>query len=135
MNKKKQNVLVGIICLIGVAIIVLMLHLSGKEVEVGSDDYSETFTLKVYYQDNSLVIDDVLEFNENETLLEVMERNYEITTRKDGANYAVLSINEYTSNFVTSYFSLYVNGKYSSIGANSLKVTGGLDIEWKWIEL
>lgn len=135
MNKKKQNILVGIICLIGVAIIVLMLHLSGKEVEVGSDDYSETFTLKVYYQDNSLVIDDVLEFNENETLLSVMERNYEITTRKDGANYAVLSINQYTSDFVASYFSLYVNGTYSSVGASSLIVTGGLEIEWKWIEL
>lgn len=135
MNKKKQNILVGIICLIGVAIIVLMLHLSGKEVEVGSNDYSETFTLKVYYQDNSLVIDDVLEFNENETLLSVMERNYEITTRKDGANYAILSINEYKSDFMNSYFSLYINGKYSSIGANSLIVTGGLEVEWKWIEL
>lgn len=135
MDKKKQNILIAIISVIGIAIILLMLHISSINRTVGQDDNSNTISLKVYYQDNSLVIDDTLTFNENETLLSLMERTYEITTRKDATNYAVLSIDSYTSDFVTSYFSLYVNGTYSSIGANDLILTGGLQVEWKLIEL
>ena len=56
-------------------------------------------------------------------------------TRKDGATYAILSINSYTSDFYSSYFSLYVNGTYSSVGSNDLILTGGLNIEWKWIKI
>ena len=81
------------------------------------------------------VKDDTLTFNEDETLLSLMERTYKITTRKDGLTYAVLSINEYTSDFYSSYFSLYIDGKYSSVGANSIILTGGLSVEWKWIKL
>ena len=58
MDKKKQNILVGIICIIGVAIIVLMLFLSSKDRTVADDDNTNQITLKVYYENNELVIDD-----------------------------------------------------------------------------
>ena len=135
MSKNKQNILVGIISVIGVAIIVLMLFLAGNDKALGTDDNTNQITFKVYYEDNSLVIDDVLTFNENETLLSLMERTYSITTRKDGSVYAVLSIESYTSDFTSSYFSLYVDGAYSPVGANDLLLTGGLLVEWKWIKL
>ena len=135
MDKKKQNILIGIISVIGVAIIVLMLFLTGKNQVLGNDDNTYKFSFKVYYEDNALVIDDILEFEENETLLEVMERNYEITVRKDAVSTAVLSIDSYTSDFTTSYFSLYINGTYSSIGPKDIILTGGLEVEWKWIKL
>ena len=135
MDKKKQNILIGIISVIGVAIIVLMLLISNANKKMGEDDNSYTITLKVYYENNELVIDDTLTFNEDETLLSLMERTYKITTRKDGLTYAVLSINEYTSDFYSSYFSLYIDGKYSSVGANNIILTGGLSVEWKWIKI
>lgn len=136
MDKKvKQNILIAIISIIGVAIIVLMLFISNANKKMGEDDNSYTITLKVYYENNELVIDDTLTFNEDETLLSLMERTYKITTRKDGLTYAVLSINEYTSDFYSSYFSLYIDGKYSSAGANNIILTGGLSVEWKWIKL
>lgn len=136
MDKKvKQNILIAIISIIGVAIIVLMLLISNANKKMGEDDNSYTITLKVYYENNELVIDDTLTFNEDETLLSLMERTYKITTRKDGLTYAVLSINEYTSDFYSSYFSLYIDGKYSSVGANNIILTGGLSVEWKWIKL
>ena len=135
MNNKKQNILVGIISIIGVAIIVLMLFLTGKDRILGNDDNTNQITFKVYYEDNSLVIDEVLKFNEKETLLSLMERTHTLTTRKDGSVYAVLSIDSYTSDFMSSYFSLYVDGAYSPVGANDLILTGGLLIEWKWIKI
>ena len=135
MDKKKQNVLVGIISVIGVAIIVLMLFISSLNKTVAEDDNSYTINLKVYYENNELVIDDTLTFNENETLLSLMERTYEITTKQDAVSIAILSIDEYTSDFTSSYFSLYVNGTYSAIGAKDLLLTGGLLVEWKWIAL
>ena len=135
MDKKKQNILIGIISVIGVAIIVLMLFISSLNKTVAEDDNSYTINLKVYYENNELVIDDTLTFNENETLLSLMERTYEITTKKDAVSTAILSINEYTSDFTSSYFSLYVNGTYSAIGAKDLLLTGGLLVEWKWITL
>ena len=61
-----------------------------------------------------------------------MERTYEITTKKDAVSDAVLSINSYTTDFTTSYFSLYIDGKYSSIGAKNITLTGGLNVEWKY---
>ena len=135
MDKKKQNVLIGIISVIGVAIIVLMLFLTGQDKVLGNDDYTYRFTCKVYYENNELVINDVLEFEENDTLLDAMEKNYTITTQKNGNNIAILSINSYTSDFKKSYFSLYINGTYSVYGANEIILTGGLEVEWKWIGL
>ena len=67
MDKKKQNILIGIISVIGVAIIVLMLFISQLDKKVADDDNSYTITLKVYYENEELVIDDTLTFNENET--------------------------------------------------------------------
>ena len=64
-----------------------------------------------------------------------MDRTYEITTRQDAVSIAILSINEYASDFTHSYFSLYVNGTYSAIGAKDLILTGGLLVEWKWLKL
>lgn len=135
MDKKKQNILIEIISVIGVAIIVLMLFLMGKDQVLGNDDNTYRFSFKVYYEDNALVIDDILEFEENETLLQVMEKNYTITTKKDAVSTAVLSIDSYTSDFTTSYFSLYINGTYSATGPKDIILTGGLEVEWKWIKL
>lgn len=135
MDKKKQNILIGIISVIGVAIIVLMLFISQLDKRVAEDDNTYTITLKVYYENDELVIDDTLTFEENETLLSLMDRTYEITTRQDAVSIAILSINEYESDFIHSYFSLYVNGTYSAIGAKDLILTGGLLVEWKLIEL
>lgn len=135
MDKKKQNILIGIISVIGVAIIVLMLFISGKDRVLGNDDYTYKFSLKVYYENNELVIDDILEFEENETLLEVMERNYTLTLKKDVNCTAVLSINSYTSDFFSNYFSLYVNGTYTVVGPKEIILTGGLEVEWKLVSL
>ena len=135
MSNKKQNVLIAIISVIGVAIIILMLHISGKDKTLGQDDGSESITLKVYYEDNQLVIDDTLTFNENETLLSLMDRTYDIKTKVNGDNIAILSIETYHSDFYSSYFALYVDGTYSPSGAKDLILTGGLTVEWKWTEL
>ena len=132
MDKKKQNILISIISIIGVAIILLMLHFANLDKTLGDDDNTYTISFKVYYTDNELVIDDNLTFNEDETLLELMERTYKIQTRKDAVSTIVLSIESYTSDFVTSYFSLYIDGTYSSIGARDIKLTGGLNVEWVW---
>ena len=132
MDKKKQNILISIISIISVAIILLMLHFANLDKTLGDDDNTYTISFKVYYTDNELVIDDNLTFNEDETLLELMERTYKIQTRKDAVSTIVLSIESYTSDFVTSYFSLYIDGTYSSIGARDIKLTGGLNVEWVW---
>ena len=80
--------------------------------------------------DIRFVIDDTLTFYEDETLLELMERTYTIETKKDSVGTIILSIDSYTTDFVSCYFSLYINGVYSSVGAKDVKLTGGLNIEW-----
>ena len=135
MDKKKQNILISIISIIGVAIILLMLHIANKDKTLGEDDNTNSISFKVYYENNELVIDDTLKFNEDETLLQLMERSYEIETKADGVGTIVLSIESYTSDFTSSYFSLYIDGVYSSVGAKNIKLTGGLDVEWIWKEI
>ena len=132
MNKKKQNILISIISVIGVAIILLMLHIANKDKTLGEDDNTNTISFKVYYENNELVIDDVLKFNEDETLLQLMERSYDIETKVDSVSTIILSIESYTFDFTSSFFSLYIDGVYSSVGAKNIKLTGGLDVEWVW---
>ena len=132
MNKKKQNILISIISVIGVAIILLMLHIANKDKTLGEDDNTNTISFKVYYENNELVIDDTLKFNEAETLLQLMERSYDIETKVDSVSTIILSIESYTSDFTSSFFSLYIDGVYSSVGAKNIKLTGGLDVEWVW---
>lgn len=132
MNKKKQNILISIISVIGVAIILLMLHIANKDKTLGEDDNTNSISFKVYYENNELVIDDVVKFNEDETLLQLMERSYDIETKVDSVSTIILSIESYTSDFTSSFFSLYIDGVYSSVGAKNIKLTGGLDVEWVW---
>ena len=132
MNKKKQNILISIISVIGVAIILLMLHIANKDKTLGEDDNTNTISFKVYYENNELVIDDTLKFNEDETLLQLMERSYDIETKVDSVSTIILSIESYTSDFTSSFFSLYIDGVYSSVGAKNIKLTGELDVEWVW---
>ena len=132
MNKKKQNILISIISVIGVAIILLMLHIANKDKTLGEDDNTNSISFKVYYENNELVIVDVLKFNEDETLLQLMERSYDIETKVDSVSTIILSIESYTSDFTSSFFSLYIDGVYSSVGAKNIKLTGGLDVEWVW---
>ena len=135
MDKKKQDILISIISIIGVAIILLMLYIVNLDKTLGEDDNTQTISFKVYYTENTLVIDDTLTFNEDETLLELMERTYKIETRKDAVSTIVLSIESYTTDTISSYFSLYINGTYSSIGARDINLTGGLNVEWVWKKL
>ena len=130
MDKKKENILISIVSIVGVAIIVLMMFIAQKDKTVGEDDNSYNISLKVYYVENELVIDDTLTFQKDETLLELMDRTYDIETKTDSVSTIILSIESYTTDFVSSYFSLYINGVYSSIGAKDLKLTGGLNVEW-----
>ena len=132
MDKKKQNILISIISIIGVAIILLMLHIANKDKTLGEDDNTNTISFKVYYENNELVIDDTLQFEEDETLLQLMERSYKLETKVDSVSTIVLSIESYTSDFTSSYFSLYMDGGYSSVGAKNIKLTGGLNVEWVW---
>ena len=132
MNKKKQNILISIISVNRVAIILLMLHIANKDKTLGEDDNTNSISFKVYYENNELVIDDVLKFNEDETLLQLMERSYDIETKVDSVSTIILSIESYTSDFTSSFFSLYIDGVYSSVGAKNIKLTGGLDVEWVW---
>lgn len=134
MDKKKQNILIIILSIISIVIIILMFVLINKNQSLGNGDGSNQISFKVNYE-NEIVIDDTLSFKENESLYSLMERTYEIEVKQDGSMYAILSINEYKTDFVTSYFSLYVNGTYSTIGAKQLTLSGGMEIEWKCINL
>ena len=135
MNNKSQNVLISIISVIGVAIILLMFYIANLNKTLGEDDNSYQISFKVYYIDNELVIDETLTFNENETLLELMNRTHQITTKVDNGSPMVLSIDEYSTDAKSCYFSLYVDGVYSSFGAKGITLTGGLSVEWIYKEL
>ena len=43
-------------------------------------------------------------------------------------------IDSYTTDFVSSYFSLYVNNNVSMTGPKNIILTGGL-LEWKWTKI
>lgn len=74
-----------------------------------------TFILK---ENDTIYINDVLDYEENQTLWDVLNESYEVVEHAQ-YKYFIIGINDYVTDS-TTYLAIYVNDKYALKGAHEL---------------
>ena len=127
-NKILQNILIsfGIIAIAIILIIILKPN--------NTPDTIGSFTIILIDENDKEVFNDTYEFNEEDTLWEIIKENY-----SDGLEYnttpaygiQLLSIAGVETDFSSDYISIYINGKYSTYGLSNIKLEDKMIIELK----
>ena len=136
MKKKLIN---AIVLIIGVCVIAFTIHKIKNPSSSSSTSSIDSgplpvFNLKVYYGDDTPVIDRNITFFHRQKLFEIMDNEFgdEIVYGHEAAGLTLMSIGEYESDWINSYFALYVDGQYSTVSGEHLEVVDGMQIEWVW---
>ena len=155
MDKKKQNILIGIISVIGVAIIVLMLFLSQLDKKVAEDDNTYTITLKVYYENDELVSFYVCTDAEGEfyyvetvgangyteangyTYIKYTQEEIEALGQADFTEYVkqYLAANKVTDTSSELYGCVKVDEKFATVLGLLMDKYTFPDVEYSWVKL
>ncbi len=140
MKKTARNTLISIIVVVvclGIMIAMVRLIKTGviSSSKGSSENESYSVTIKVYDSSSVLAINDTFKYNEGDTLLKLMNEKYTLVLKKDTSGTMVLGINDYVTDWQTSYFALYVNGVYAISGSETLRLTADSIYEWKWMTI
>lgn len=116
MKKNIIKLIVTIVLvLIGVACYMIFMQ------EKTSDDSGIVYFTLIDI-DGNVVIDDTLTYEENDTLFEVISRNYEVESEKSQYGQYLYSIDEVKTNTFDTYLALYVDDKYAETGISFIKL-------------
>lgn len=136
---KKKTIINSIVTIVGIAIIVFVFKYIKNPPTGGSSSSIDSgrlpvFTFRVFYGEEAPVIDRNITYLWNQKLFDIMDEEYEnrITYKNDAMGRIFLSIDDYTSDWNTSYFALYINGTYSTVSGEHYIVNDGDVIEWMW---
>ncbi len=112
--KKKLLITIGVIT--SLVLLLGVSHLINSYL-LSSEKSSGTITFILKDQSNILINDD-LEYDENQTLWDLLNENYEVV-RDERFEYFIIGINEYIIDD-SSYIAIYINDSYALKGANEL---------------
>lgn len=93
------------------------------------------------------VINEIVEYNEGETLYDIISRNYDVVCADVDYNVdstcsynspfgkAILEIENVKTDWYNSFLALYINGEYAVYGVSKLPYEDGDIITFKWTPL
>lgn len=61
-----------------------------------------------------------LDFDEGDTLFDLLYSNYEVTYEETGYGILLLGIDDIQTDFTSTYIAIYINGEYSNLGLSSI---------------
>jgi len=128
--------IIGVLCIGLIIGIFAFLEHKTKSSEYDSNNEIGSISLKVYYKDDELVIDEKIPFTEGETIYHILNRTHSLECIDSvGVGKGILVIDQYKSNWYDNYFVLYVNGTYSSEGTEIIKAIDGMEIKLVWTDI
>ena len=93
-------------------------------------------TIQIINENDQLISEETYSFDEEDTLLEILDANYDITCAN--SNYqpttcnpesifgtVILEIEDLTTNWTVDYIAIYINDEYSTYGVDSIVLTDG----------
>ncbi len=104
-------------------------------------------TIKVYDENNSLVIEDTISFTDENTLFDVLTENYTIgcADRHYKIDYdcefisinshIILAINDVETDWYGSYLQIFIDGSPSNYGVDLINITDNSVYEFKYVDL
>lgn len=123
MNKKNLiTIISSIICIIAIILLVIFTTKPYKS------KYDGTIRIELINLDNNVIKQKDIKFKKDDTLLELVEANFDNVLFKDGM---LLNIEDYkTPNNYETFLCIYVDEKMSSVGLNEIKFSDGTFISF-----
>lgn len=85
-------------------------------------------TIEVFDINNEMIINDKLEFREEDTLVSLLENNYKVILEDGPYGKTLLAIDKIETDFKTTYLAIYVDGKYATTGISGINLVDGRKI-------
>lgn len=136
MNKILVKILISIFAAIALLLVFFLM------INRGSDSYGNIDFI-LYNENEEIVIEDQLSFNEGDTLFDVLNREYDLVCADSNYQrdetcshqfingYVLLEIEEVSSNWYDSVLSIYINGELANYGVSLIELEDGDLIEIK----
>ena len=142
-NTKKINIkkliidiLIVVLCIGSMIGVFAYIKNRNKSNDFNEDDVKGSIVFKLYDENDSLVINDELEFSEGESIYNILNRNYTLKIIESaGIGKAIIEVNEYKTNWTDNYFAFYVDGGYSNYGVEGVKAKDKMEIKFVWTKL
>jgi hypothetical protein len=83
------------------------------------NSYDGVITFNLIDSNNEVKINDQLEYKKDQSLFDLLNENYTVTTLPN-FQYFIIGIDEYITDSKTTFFAIYVNDEFASKGANLL---------------
>ncbi len=90
-----------------------------------------TVNIKLYDIDEKLISDKNIGYNEDEKLIDLLEKNYKVRTSTSIYGYILLDIDDIKTDFKTTYIAIYVDDNYSNVGISGIVLYDGMRIAFK----
>lgn len=145
MNKTLKRILidiiVGIVCIGIITGILIYEKHKNKTTEYDENNANSAIVLRLYDEDGDAKINQVLNFTDGESIYSIIERNYHATYKENAVGKALLSIEEYETDFTTCYFAFYVKRDgdsdftYSNHGVEGVKAEDKMEVEFRWTKI
>lgn len=128
MKKNIKNIKI-VLTIISVIILVLLLIFLFLQSYAKKDG---EFVFKVYDVNENCVIEEQFDFKKGDSLLEILQSNYEVKLGEGNLNGMVLEVDQYKSDPSSNlWFIIYVNNGYSEYGIKDIVLDDGIIIELK----
>lgn len=124
----RRHLINVIIIFVAAGLIFLTTKLLNKE-SIAEGDGS--ITIIVIDETGKKVIEDTLLFYEGDKLVEILDEHYTIRTKRFGDAEVIFEINEIKTDFVKTYFAIYVNDQYAEVGISGIDFKDGDTIMFK----
>lgn len=95
-----------------------------------TSDVIGTFEVKLIDVENEVADEKTISFEKDDTLVELLKEEFDPFVIKDGYVSSIGELKEYTLGNTLYYISLIVDGEYSTVGVNSIKLVDGLEISF-----
>ena len=127
MKIKKETVIKIIISLVLVIIgLVILFLLSNKETPNG--EIGKIHFILVNSQEEE-VYNEYFDFTEDDNLLALLEKHYNIEYKTDIYGSVLYSISPVSTDFKTSFLAIYVNTKFSNQGISNIVLENNMEIK------
>lgn len=91
-------------------------------------------TVRFIDENSEVIFSDELGFIQGDTLIELLEENFDNIDFSDGYLKSIGELKEYSTSTSLWYISILVNGEYSEVGINLIELEDGMVISFEMAE-
>ena len=141
LKKILIDVIVAFVCAMLITGLLLYAKSRNKTTEYDEDNAKSEIVFRLYDQDGSCVIYDIIKFSNGESIYNILNRNYLLKVKENAVGKAVIAVDEYETDFTSCYFAFYYKKEgdsdfvYSNYGVERITAEDKMEIELRWTEI